>query len=212
MKNLNHDDLLSYAIAHTSLPSPSLQQLERETHLKTIAPQMISGHFQGRFLSMISHLVQPKFVLEIGAFTGYSAQCLAEGLQPDGQIFTIEINQEYDHIIKPNLEKAGLQDVIHVLFGDALEMIPKLDYLFDLVFIDAAKIYYHDYYNLVIDKVRSNGLIIADNVLWGGKVLQDPKDEDTFSLHRFNKSVLADDRVENLLLPIRDGLMICRKI
>jgi predicted O-methyltransferase YrrM len=173
---------------------------------------MVSGHLQGRFLSMISHMIQPQFVLEIGTFTGYATQCLAEGLKPGGQVYSIELNNEYDHIIEPNLEQAGLRDKITVLYGDALDIIPRLDYQFDLVFIDAAKINYLDYYTLVIDKVNTNGVIIADNVLWGGKVVEASKDEDTESIDRFNKAILADDRVENLLLPIRDGLMICRKI
>lgn len=212
MKDLISEELIAYIGDHTSPPSDHLNKLERETHLKTIAPQMVSGHLQGRFLSMISHMIQPQFVLEIGTFTGYATQCLAEGLKPGGQVYSIELNNEYDHIIEPNLEQAGLRDKITVLYGDALDIIPRLDYQFDLVFIDAAKINYLDYYTLVIDKVNTNGVIIADNVLWGGKVVEASKDEDTESIDRFNKAILADDRVENLLLPIRDGLMICRKI
>ena len=203
--------LYAYAEGHTGTPGRVLLGLERETYLKTLAPQMISGHLQGRFLSLLSHLVQPNYILEIGTFTGYATQCLAEGLQPDGKVITIEINEELKHIIYTNLEKASHADQVEVLFGDALELIPILDYRFDLVFLDAAKIDYAAYYDLVFDKVSAGGLIIADNVWWSGKVLEKNKDEESQAIDDFNKKMMKDHRVDNLFLPLRDGLMICRK-
>ena len=200
-----------YAEAHTSPDSDLLIALERETHLKTLAPRMLSGHIQGRFLSLISHLMQPKRVLEIGTFTGYSALCLAEGLADDGILYALEANDELEYLIKQSVEKSPSPDKIKLLIGNALEIIPSLDETFDLVFIDAGKRDYPMYFDLVIDKVRSGGLIIADNILWSGKVVEDKKDVDTQIIDTFNKKIHADERVENILLPIRDGLMMARK-
>ena len=200
-----------YAEAHTSPDSDLLIALERETHLKTLAPRMLSGHLQGRFLSLISHLMQPKRVLEIGTFTGYSALCLAEGLADDGILYALEANDELEYLIKQSVEKSPSPDKIKLLIGNALEIIPDLNETFDLVFIDAGKRDYPIYYDLVIDKVRSGGLIIADNILWSGKVVEDKKDVDTQIIDTFNKKIHADERVENILLPLRDGLMMARK-
>jgi len=201
----------NYIAAHTSPPHRNLCQLERQTHLQTLAPQMMSGHVQGRLLSMISHMVRPKQVLEIGTFTGYSALCLAEGLEEDGVLHTIEANLEYRHLIKEAFQHVVPAEKIQVHFGDALKIIPHMKIDFDLVFIDAAKIHYAQFYDLVIEKVVSGGYLLADNVLWSGKVVEDQKDEDTIAICAFNDKVQADSRVENVILPLRDGMMLCRK-
>jgi caffeoyl-CoA O-methyltransferase len=200
-----------YAESHTTPDSEYLQNLVRDTHLKTLAPRMLSGHLQGRFLSLISHLMQPKRVLEIGTFTGYSALCLAEGLAEDGILYALEANDELEYLIQKYIEKGNFQDKIKLIIGNALEIIPSLDEVFDLVFIDAGKRDYPLYYDLAIEKVKSGGLIIADNILWSGKVADDKKDLDTRIIDDFNKKIYDDERVENILLPIRDGLMMARK-
>ena len=200
-----------YAESHTARDSDLLQSLIRDTHLKTMAPRMLSGHLQGRFLSLISHLMQPKRVLEIGTFTGYSALCLAEGLAEDGILYALEANDELEYLIQEYIEKGNFQEKIKLIIGNALEIMPTIDEIFDLVFIDAGKRDYPLYYDLAIDKVRSGGLIIADNILWSGKVADDKKDLDTRMIDDFNKKIHADERVENILLPLRDGLMMARK-
>ena len=200
-----------YAEAHTSPESDILRALVRETHLKTLSPRMLSGHLQGRFLSMIAKLMQPRRVLEIGTFTGYSALCLTEGVAEDGVLYALEGNDELKHIIEKYIEASGFQDKIKLLIGNALEIIPTLDEIFDLVFIDAGKRDYPAYWDLVINKTRSGGLIIADNILWSGKVVEDNKNLDTQILDSFNKKVLNDARVECVLLPLRDGLMMAIK-
>lgn len=205
------DKISEYAESHTTLDSAALQSLIRETHLKTLAPRMLSGHLQGRFLSLISFMMQPKRVLEIGTFTGYSALCLAEGLAEGGILYALEANDELEYLIQKHIKEAEFQDKIKLLIGNALEIIPTIDEIFDIVFIDAGKRDYPAYYDLVIEKVRSGGLIIADNILWSGKVVEDKKDLDTQIIDNFNKKIHADERVENILLPIRDGLMIARK-
>jgi caffeoyl-CoA O-methyltransferase len=210
MENLI-DKIYAYCETHTTPENEVLQAVVRETHLKTLVPRMLSGHLQGRFLSLISHLMKPQRILEIGTFTGYAALCLAEGLDEKGVLYTIEGNDELESIIKKHIEKEGLDYKIKSLIGDALKIIPDLDEIFDLVFIDAGKRDYPQYYNMCIEKVRNGGLIIADNVLWSGKVVEEKKDTDTLILDNFNKKVCADTRVECLLLPLRDGLMIARK-
>jgi len=202
-----------YVGAHTQPESEVLQDLNRKTHLKILQPRMLSGHFQGRLLSMISHMISPKRILEIGTYTGYSALCMAEGLAENGKIITIDINYELEDIIRTYFDKAGVSDKIELKIGDAMEIVPALDEEFDLVFIDADKSNYLNYYNLVLPKVGKNGLIIADNVLWSGKVVdgENNKDLDTQTLIEFNKFVHEDNRVQNVLLPVRDGLMILRK-
>ena len=200
-----------YAEAHTSPENEVLQALVRETNLKTLAPRMLSGHLQGRFLSLIAKLMQPRRVLEIGTFTGYSALCFTEGVAEGGILYALEGDDELQHIIEKYIEMSGFKEKIKLLIGDALTIIPQLDEVFDLVFIDAGKRDYPTYWDLVIDKTRSGGLIIADNVLWSGKVIEEKKDMDTQILDSFNKKVLADARVECILLPLRDGLMMALK-
>jgi predicted O-methyltransferase YrrM len=177
-------------------------------------PQMLSGHIQGGFLKMISFMLNPKSILEVGTFTGYSAICMAEGLTENGVLHTIDINAELEEICKKYFKKAGFENQIIQHIGNALDIIPTIEGTFDLVFLDADKINYTIYYDLLIDRVRKGGFIIADNVLWSGKVVEKIKsnDKDTLALHRYNEMVNNDPRVENYLLPIRDGLMIARKL
>ncbi len=204
-----------YCQRHTSKPSELLEELDRETHLKVLMPRMLAGSYQGRLLSMFSKMIRPKYVLEIGTYTGYSALCFSEGLQSEGQIFTIDKNEELHTRTRSYIEKAGKQDQIQLIVGEALQEIPKLDYKWDLVFIDADKENYSNYYDLVFERLNVGGYIIADNVLWSGKVLDKDaleKDIDTKALDIFNKKVHADSRVENVLLGVRDGLMVIRKI
>ncbi len=207
-------DIELYAGQHTLEEPPLLQKLSRETHAKVLMPRMLSGNMQGRLLAAISHMLRPSRILEIGTFTGYSALCLAEGLAENGKIITLDINEELETMVRRFIREAGLEASVDYRIGNALELIPSIDEVFDLVFIDADKINYQHYYNLVIDKVRKGGFIIADNVLWSGKILlKDGKkaDKDTQALLDFNDSVHQDPRVENVLLPVRDGLMILRK-
>lgn len=208
------DTLLErYTTEHTEPEPVFLQELNRETNLKVLMPRMLSGHYQGRLLSMLSKLIRPVCILEIGTYTGYSAICLAEGLQDRGVLHTIDINAELETLARRYFKKAGLEDKIQYHIGNALTVIPGLDLQFDLVFIDADKENYERYYELVIEKVKPGGLIIADNVLWSGKVLNDLSnaDKDTRALQAFNNLVQQDERVENILLPVRDGLMLMRK-
>ena len=206
-------ELDDYVCAHTEKEPELLYELNRRTHLEVLQPRMLSGHFQGRALSMISHMIQPKSILEIGTYTGYSALCMAEGLVDGGKIITIDKNEELEDLINEFVGKAGLSDVIDFRIGNAMDIIPTLDEQFDLVFIDADKHNYGNYFDLVIDKVPSGGYILLDNVLWSGKVLKEaePNDIDTKELISLNKRLQDDDRVQNLLLPIRDGLTILRK-
>jgi predicted O-methyltransferase YrrM len=200
-----------YCLEHTSPPSLALLDLERQTYLKTLAPQMISGYYQGRLLSMVSQMIRPKSILEIGTFTGYSAICLAEGLQDGGRLHTIEVNPEYQSLSHQYFAKAGVSNKIEQYLGDALSIIPQLNLTFDLVFIDASKVSYPVYFDLIFEKISHGGFILADNMLWSGKVLEDDADPETKALRNFAKSLQEDIRLENILLPIRDGLMICRK-
>ena len=206
------EDINQYCETHTTAETPVLFELNRQTHLNVMQPRMLSGHLQGAFLSMISHMLKPLNVLEIGTFTGYSAICLAAGIQPEGKLHTIEINEEFSEMISSYIAEAGLENLIVQHKGDAIDIIPGLSEQFDLVFIDADKVNYARYYDLVFDKVNPGGYIIADNVLWSGKVINQTKDKDTEALDMYNKKIMADERVENVLLPMRDGLMIARKI
>lgn len=201
-----------YCEKHTTPPSAMLAELLRETHLKTLAPQMASGHLQGALLRFLSRMIQPTTVLEIGSFTGYATLCLLEGLAPKGTIHTIEVNQELGYLIKKYIDRAGATDQIQLHIGDAKKIIPTLDATYDLVFIDAGKMHYPQYYDLIIDRVNPGGYILADNVLWDGKVIRKEKDRDSEILDYFNKKIHQDPRVENILLPIRDGLMLARKL
>lgn len=202
-----------YVCAHTEEESSVLKELNRKTHLNVLQPRMLSGHFQGRVLSLLSHMIQPKRILEIGTYTGYSALCLAEGLANGGKLITIDVNEELESMVKAYISKAGMEERILPMIGDAIEIIPTLEDEFDIVFIDADKKNYCAYYDLVFDKVRSGGYIIADNVLWSGKVLQpyESLDRETRILVDYNAKIHADERVQEVLFPIRDGLMIARK-
>lgn len=207
------DDINDYAERHTSDEAPILQELTRETHLRVLMPRMLSGHLQGRLLSLFSHMLRPKNILEIGTYTGYSALCMAEGLAEGGKLLTIDKNEELEDMVRTYFEKAGVSDRIEYKIGNAMDIIPELKEIYDMVFIDADKINYSNYYDLIIDKVKQGGYIIADNVLWSGKVV-DPSanDKSTVALRAFNQRIQNDARVENILLPIRDGLMILRKL
>ena len=202
-----------YCTDHTSRESELLNKLNRETHAKVLQARMLSGHLQGRFLAMLSQMIQPKNILEIGTYTGYSALCLAEGLSENGKIITLDVNEELEGFVRNFFAKSSLNEKIDFRIGNAVEIIPTLTQTFDLVFIDADKLNYANYYDLVFEKVRSGGYIIADNVLWSGKVADKSKnDKDTLSLRAFNQKLHGDSRVENILVPIRDGLMVVRKI
>jgi predicted O-methyltransferase YrrM len=203
--------LLNYAEEHTSPEDKLLSSVNRETNAKVRVPRMLSGHLQGKVLMMISHMVKPKTILEIGTYTGYSAICLAAGLQDGGKLITIDINEELENMVRNNFQQAGLGDKIEYRIGNALEIVPALHEIFDLVFIDADKENYNKYYDLVFDKVTLGGFLLADNVLWSGKVLDAKPDKDTRAIKAFNKKVQNDSRVENVLLPIRDGIMLMHK-
>jgi len=202
--------ILDYSEEHTTPENPVLQELNRFTNVNVMNPRMLAGHMLRKLLQFLSKMIQPEKILEIGTYTGYSAICLAEGLKDGGILHTIDINPELEDVIKKYFEKAGFTDKIKLHFGNALSVIPLLEGPFDLVFIDADKNLYPDYYNLVIDKVRSGGYILADNALWDGKVL-DPDDKEAEAVARFNDLVHNDERVENLLLPVRDGVMLIWK-
>lgn len=203
-----------YACNHTQKESAVLEELNRETWAKVLIPRMLSGHLQGRTLSMFSQMIKPKTILEIGTYTGYSAICLAEGLQENGMLHTIDINEELKSMCERYFEKEGISKQVTLHTGNAMDIIPSIDAEFDLVFIDADKENYSNYFDLIIDRMSIGGYIIADNVLWSGKVVEEvnSKDIETQGLIAFNKKMHESDRVENLLLPIRDGLMVCRKV
>lgn len=206
-------ELDDYVCNHTENEPSLLYELNRTTHLNVLRPRMLSGHYQGRVLSMLSHMIRPKNVLEIGTYTGYSALCFAEGVQEGGKVITIDINEELEDLVCEYISKSDYSEIVDFRVGDAMEIIPTLQEEFDLVFIDADKQNYSAYYDLVFDKVKKGGYIIADNVLWSGKVVEDYEttDRDTQLLKDFNKKIQNDDRVQNILFPIRDGLMIARK-
>ena len=207
-------ELDKYVHQHSEAESELLNDLNRETYLKVLQPRMLSGHVQGRILSMYSKLIKPQRILEIGTYTGYAALCLAEGLAEGGVLHTIEKNEELQPIINRYVERAGFMDRIKLHIGDALPIIESMNATFDLVFIDADKTNYLNYYEAVLPKMKSGGCIITDNVLWSGKVLDESElknDPDTAALDQFNKRVTEDARVDNVLLPVRDGLMIVRK-
>ncbi len=203
---------LEYCLSHSSPPPDLLQALDRETNLKTLSPQMQSGAYQGTLLRFISLMMRPQRVLEIGTFTGYASLCLAEGLSEDGVLHTVEANEELAWIIRKYVAKAGLVQKVQLHLGDAAAIIPDLQETFDLVFLDAGKLDYLKHYEMVLPKMRSGGFLLADNVLWDGKVAGgDIKDETARVLRDFNAQVHADVRVENMLLPVRDGVMVVRK-
>lgn len=206
------DGLHQYAEAHTTKESALLTTINRDTHAKVMMPRMLSGHLQGRVLAMISQMIKPQCILEIGTYTGYATLCLAEGLQPDGKLITLDINEELEQRVQVYFAEAGMGDRIDYIIGNARDVIPTLNHRFDLVFIDADKENYTRYFDLIIDKVNLGGFILADNVLWSGKVLDEKQDKDTRAIVAFNIKVQQDPRVENVLLPIRDGIMVMRKV
>lgn len=203
--------LSDYSSEHSSPENSILRKINRDTHANVLKPRMLSGHLQGRVLSMISHMINPARILEIGTYTGYSAICLCEGLKPGGKLITIDKNEELETKLRKFFEEAGLSGTIELRIGNALKIIPTLEDQFDLVFIDADKENNANYFDLVIDKVRPGGFILADNVLWSGKVIDPKPDKDTRAILAFNDKVHNDPRVENVLLPIRDGIMMMRK-
>lgn len=209
------EEIQQYVEAHSEKESEHLAAINRDTNAHVLYPRMLSGHLQGRILSMISYMIAPKTILEIGTYTGYSALCLAEGLVKDGKIVTIDVNEELEDRVRQHFAKSQFENQIDYRIGNALEEIPTLNETFDLVFIDADKLNYSKYFELVLEKVSVGGFIVADNVLWSGKVVEDSKksqDADTKALIEFNLQVHNDKRVQNVLLPVRDGLMILRKL
>jgi caffeoyl-CoA O-methyltransferase len=207
-----NEDIVRYAEQHTTPESELLRKINRDTHAEVLRPRMLSGHLQGRILSMISFMISPTNILEIGTYTGYSALCLCEGLKPGGKLTTIDINDELEARVRKYFDASAHGDKIDFRIGNALEIIPRLDVKFDLVFIDADKENYSRYFDLVFNSVTLGGYILADNVLWSGKVLDTKPDKDTRSIQEFNDKVNKDLRVENILLPVRDGILMIRKI
>lgn len=206
------EKLQQYLDAHTDPETPELQKINRETYVKVLKPHMLSGHYQGRVLSMLSKMIQPKLIVEIGTFTGYSAICLSEGLVEGGVLHTIEVDGEMEEMIRNNLKSTNVEKKVVPHFGAAERVIADSDWQnIDLVFIDADKRNNFAYFASLIDKVRSGGLIIIDNVLWKGKVFGDEKDADTNNIRKLNEQISVDTRVEKLILPIRDGLLLIRK-
>jgi caffeoyl-CoA O-methyltransferase len=204
--------LEQYILEHSSPEDPVLEDLYRETHIRFVNPNMATGHLQGKFLELVSLMIRPENILEIGTFTGYSAICLSKGLKAGGKLITIEINNELTSFAHSYFVRAGAESTITQLTGNALEIIPTLNEMFDLVFIDGDKREYIDYYQLIIDKVKPGGYIIADNVLWGGKVLEkDTTDPQTLGVIDFNEMISKEKNIESVMLPVRDGITIIRK-
>lgn len=206
------EELENYIILHSEEEPNLLKELNKETHLKVLQPRMLSGHYQGRILSLISKIVSPQRILEIGTYTGYSAICLAEGLAGNGELHTIDINEELHDLQRKYFDKSGFGKQIIQHTGNALKIIPELNMKFDLVFIDADKQNYSNYFDLIIDKMNLGGLILSDNVLWSGKVLDivKPNDKSTAAITEYNKKLKDDPRIETVILPIRDGLTVSR--
>jgi len=209
--SLISDDMQQLLLNYCEPESELLKRIDRETNLKVLMPRMLSGHYQGRVLSFLSKMINPGRVLEIGTFTGYATLCLAEGLSENGIIYTLDINEELEDMVRRNFAESEYNSQIKYILGDATQTVTSLDETFDLVFIDADKKNNGTYYDLVFNKIRPGGLIIVDNVLWSGKVLNTNQDKDTKNITTFNDKIAADDRVEKLILPVRDGLFIIRK-
>jgi len=205
------DNLQQLLLNYCEPESPLLQKINRETYLKVLMPRMLSGHYQGRVLSLLSKMISPTRILEIGTFTGYATLCLAEGLNKDGVLYTLDINEELEDMVRDNFSASDYDHQIKYIIGDATETLSSLEETFDLVFIDADKKNNGTYYDLIFDRVRPGGIIIVDNVLWSGKILNDAQDKDTKNISSFNDKVAMDKRVEKLILPVRDGLFIIRK-
>jgi predicted O-methyltransferase YrrM len=208
------EKISDYAEHHTTPESPVLEKLNRETWTNVNMPRMLSGHLQGRILATFSKMINPKRILEIGTYTGYSAICLAEGLAPDGKLYTIDINEELSDMVNKYFDEAGVKDKIDFRVGNAMNIIPKLNEEFDLVFIDADKENYPNYFNLVLPLMRKGGYLITDNVLWSGKVMgnRNDMDDETKAIADFNELTQKSQLVENVLFPVRDGLMVSRKL
>jgi caffeoyl-CoA O-methyltransferase len=205
------DNLQQLLLNYCEPESELLQKINRETHLKVLMPRMLSGHYQGRVLSLLSKMIYPSRILEIGTFTGYATLCLAEGLGKDGVLYTLDINEELEDMVRGNFAASDYNNQIKYIIGDATQSISTLEETFDLVFIDADKKNNGTYYDLIFDRVRSGGIIIVDNVLWSGKILNNAQDKDTKNISTFNYKIAMDSRVEKLILPVRDGLFIIRK-
>jgi caffeoyl-CoA O-methyltransferase len=204
--------LEQYILEHSTSEDPVLEDLYRQTHIRFVNPNMVSGHEQGKFLEFVSRMIEPENILEIGTFTGYSAICLSRGLKEGGKVITIELNDELASFAGEYFVKAGAAEKIIQMTGDALKIIQKLNLTFDLVFIDGDKREYTEYYRLVIDKMKPGGFILADNVLWGGKVIEkETKDPQTLGIIAFNELISRETCIEKLILPLRDGLMLMRK-
>ena len=202
----------NYVVEHSQQEPELLKQLNKETWQKVLNPRMLSGAYQGRVLALLSKLISPKTILEIGTYTGYSALCLAEGLPPEGTLITIDKNEELERFAANYFTKSAYKNQIEQMVGDAMELIPKIDAKFDLVFIDADKKNYANYFKMIIDKMNPGGVILSDNVLWSGKVVAEikEKDKDTLAIKAYNKLLSTNPRVETVILPIRDGLTISR--
>lgn len=213
MNEFINKDILDYVKLNSQQEPTLLKELNKETHLKIPNPRMLCSSYQGRILSIISKIIKPKKVLEIGTYTGYSTLCIAEGLDKNGIIYTIDINEELQEIQNKYFDKSGFGNQIHQHIGNAIEFIPKINECFDFVYLDADKENYNEYFDLIIDKIVSGGVLISDNVLWSGKVLN-TKNQDliTQKLIEFNQLVKKDKRLDTIILPIRDGLSISRKI
>ena len=200
-----------YCASQSSAPDEVLTEIERRTHLETVTPQMIAGSYQGLLLEMLSRMIQPTQILEIGTFTGYAAVCLARGLAPGGRLTTIEVDPEREPQIRQSIQQAGLADKVDLVIGDAMHIVPSLNEVFDLVFIDAGKRDYPAYFDMAVDKTRTGGYILLDNVLWGGKVVTDPDDNDAAVIHQLNTRIAGDPALRCIMLPVRDGMTIVEK-
>ncbi len=208
------EEINQFSENHTTAESALIYDLNRQTHIQIMIPRMLSGHLQGKILSLFSHMIKPMNVLEIGTYTGYSALCMAEGMQKEGVLVTIDKNEEIEEFTQSYFDKSEFTNQIDYKIGNAIDIIPTLDLEFDLVFIDADKINYSNYFDLIIDKTTQGGFIIADNVLWSGKVVEplNSKDKDTKAMLDYCEKIHNDPRVENVLMPVRDGLLIARKL
>jgi caffeoyl-CoA O-methyltransferase len=208
------DDIEEYILAHIDAESDYLQRLYRDTNVNLLRPRMASGHLQGRMLKMFVEMIQPLNILEIGTYTGYSALCMAEGLSDEGHLYTFEINDEQEDFTRPWIDGSPLASKIDFIIGDAMQLVPTMNITFDMAFIDGDKRCYSDYYDMVMRHVRKGGYILADNTLWDGHVLTtpDPNDKQTQGIMQFNDKIAADSRIEKVILPLRDGLTIIRKL